>query len=56
MYNKRVKVCASIKLLSANIPAANAITLLMMKGAKNIVPPIKSTNLGDGSQLFAITL
>jgi phosphatidylethanolamine-binding protein (PEBP) family uncharacterized protein len=56
MYNKRVKIWASFKLLSAKIPAAKDITLFIMNGAKKIVPPIKSTNLGEGSQLFAITL
>jgi hypothetical protein len=32
------------------------MTLLMINGEIKMVPPIKSTSLGEGNQLFAITL
>lgn len=47
---------AKRKSLSAMIPAAKDMLLLRINGAKKSVPPKRSTNLGDGNQLFAMTL
>lgn len=55
MYNNLVNVSAKGKFLSARIPADKDMALLMMKGEKKMVQPIKSTNFGDGNQLLAMT-
>lgn len=55
-YNNLVNKTARGIFLDAMMPAAKDMALFVIKGAKKIVPPIISTNLGEGNQLLAMTL